>query len=81
MRQYCKALSIVPVNAGARKNEEVGCIRADLFVTREEAEVGIHARGERIVIPRAQVNVPAHNIAFAADHQCDFGMDLEPDRP
>ena len=49
--------------------EQVGDVGADLLVRGEQAEIGIEARGERIVVAGAQMDVAADGVAFPAHHQ------------
>src|SRR5216683_6678994 len=58
--------------------EKIGGIRADLFITRNETKVCVESRRGRIIVTSGQVHVAPDGFAFAADHQRDLGMDLEP---
>ena len=44
----------------------------------EEPEVGVEARGARVVVAGADVHVPAHGVALAPHHQHHLGVGLEP---
>ena len=57
--------------------EHVGDVRADLLVGREQAEVGVQARGRRVVVAGADVHVVAHAVALAAHDQHALGVRLQ----
>ena len=46
--------------------EHVRDIGADLLVGREQPEVGVEARGRRVVVAGADMHVVAHALALAA---------------
>ena len=57
--------------------EHVGDVGADLLVAREQAEVGVQARGRGVVVAGPDVDVVAHAVALAADDEHALGVRLE----
>jgi hypothetical protein len=56
--------------------EEVGDVGGDVLVRREDPEVLVQARGGRVVVPGADVCVPAERPALAAHDEGHLGVDL-----
>ena len=52
---------------------------AEIGVAGEEAEVGVEAGGERIVVAGGQVDVAANAVVLAAHDQGDLAMRLQAD--
>ena len=57
--------------------EQLGHVLGYLAVGCEEAEVLIQARGLRVVVAGSDVDVMAHALALAADHEQRLGVRLE----
>src|SRR5690349_10214238 len=50
--------------------EEVGEIRRDLFVRREQAQVFVQAGSDRVVVAGADVRVASETVTVAPHHEC-----------
>ncbi len=59
--------------------EHVAGVGADLLVAGQQAEVGVEAGGDGVVVAGADVHVAADALALAAHHQGELGVRLEPD--
>ena len=57
--------------------EQAGAVAAEVGVGGEEAEVGVDARGDRMVIAGAEMGVGAHQGALAADDKRELGVGLQ----
>ena len=57
--------------------EEVGDVGGDVRPAREEAGVGVEARGARVVVAGADVHVAADAAVLAAHHERALGVRLE----
>ena len=57
--------------------EEVGEVRRDVLVGREEPEVLVEARRAGVVVAGADVDVAAQLVALPADHERRLRMDLQ----
>ena len=65
-----------PRHAG-EEVEHVGDVGADLLVAGEQAEVRVQARGLRVVVAGADVDVVAHAVALAAHDEDALGVRLQ----
>ena len=69
-----------PAEAG-QVVEEVGDVGGDVRVGREEPEVLVAARVERVVVPGSDVDVAARVVALAANDERRLRVDLEVREP
>ena len=56
-------------------------VRAEVLARREDRQVLVDTRRDRVVIPRPQVHVAAQPARFATHHERDLGVGLVPDEP
>ena len=57
--------------------EQVGQVGGDLLVAREEAEVLVEPRRDRVVVPGADVRIAPQPVGLAAHNQRALGVDLQ----
>ncbi len=57
--------------------EHLGDVRADRWIAREQPEVGVDPRRLRVVVARPDVDVMAHAVALAPDHEDALDVRLQ----
>ena len=57
--------------------EEIGDVGRDLLVGREDPEILVQPRGRRVVVPGADVRVPAQRVALTSDDEGHLRVDLQ----
>ncbi len=70
------AEALRPAEAG-EVVEEIGDVRGDVLVGREEAEVLVEPRRPGVVVPRSDVDVAPQHVALAANDQRRLRVDLQ----
>jgi len=73
------AIGMFPGVPGQRV-EEHGDVRGDGWITGQEREVGVDARGRRIVVAGAEMNISGEPVILTAHNQAHLGMGLQPDQ-
>jgi hypothetical protein len=62
--------------ATGQQADELADIDADFRVSGQQADIFIHARGDGVVVPTADMTVAADLVALPAQDERDFGMSL-----
>ena len=73
---YDELSPFVALRVSGQQVEQCGHIRTDVFVGREEAEVGVELCRGWVVVARAQVHVTLDYIIFLADDHRDLTVGL-----
>ena len=67
--------------AGGEKIEQLRQVGADRVVAGQQSEVGIQARGARVIVAGADMRVAAQPVVILTHHQDHFAVSLEPTTP